>query len=49
MSLGPAEIISADIFLQSATPWGEEGGQKASQIYLKYVSYNSISLDEYLL
>ena len=27
MSLGPAEIISADIFLQSATPWGgEEGG-----------------------
>ena len=26
MSLGPAEIISADIFLQSATPAGEEGG-----------------------
>ena len=26
MSLGPAEIISADIFLQSATPWGGKKG-----------------------
>ena len=51
MSLGPAEIISADIFLQSATPWGGRRGHLstictmlgAKQIDLNICLFDAIS------
>lgn len=47
MSLGPAEIISADIFLQSATPWGGRRGHLSTictMLGAKQIDLNHLSI-----